>query len=49
MLQRGRILAQGAPAAVLRPGTITEGFRVVAEVVRHPLTEGILIATAAGR
>jgi iron complex transport system ATP-binding protein len=47
ILKRGRVLAHGAPAQVLQPATIAEGFGVAAQVMRHPLTAGILIATAA--
>ena len=49
VLHRGRVLAHGAPAAVLARDTIIAGFAVNAQVLRHPLTEGILIATAAMR
>lgn len=47
ILHHGRVLAQGAPADVLQPGVIAEGFGVAAEVLPHPLTHGLLIATAA--
>lgn len=49
VLHRGRVLAQGAPSVVLVPETIVAGFGVDARALRHPLTEGILIATAAMR
>ena len=47
VLHRGRMLAQGAPGDVLQPATIAAGFGVAAQVLRHPLTGGLLIATAA--
>ncbi|MCC7041558.1 MAG: heme ABC transporter ATP-binding protein [Burkholderiales bacterium] len=47
VLHQGRVLAQGAPGAVLQPATIAAGFGVAAQVLRHPITGGILIATAA--
>ena len=43
----GRVLARGTPSAVLQPETIAQGFGVAAHVLRHPLTNGMLIATAA--
>jgi len=46
VLRAGRVLAQGKPADVLQPAIIAEGFGVAAQVLQHPLTEGILIATA---
>lgn len=49
VLHRGRVLAQGSPIDVLQPRTIAEGFGVAAEVLPHPLTHGVLIATAAVR
>lgn len=47
VLQGGRVLARGTPSAVLQPETIAQGFGVAAHVLRHPLTNGMLIATAA--
>jgi len=47
VLHQGRVLAQGAPGDVLQPATIAAGFGVTAQVLRHPLTGGLLIATAA--
>lgn len=49
LLKRGRILAAGEPAAVLRPTTIEEGFAVAACVLSHPITRSSLVATAARR
>jgi iron complex transport system ATP-binding protein len=46
IMHRGRVLAHGTPADVLRPATIAEGFAVSAHVMPHPLTQGLLIATA---
>lgn len=47
VLRHGVVLAEGTPAAVLRPGVIGEGFGVAAHVAAHPLVSGILVATAA--
>lgn len=49
VMQAGRVLAQGTPAEVLDAATIARGFAVQARVLRHPLTAGILVATAAMR
>jgi iron complex transport system ATP-binding protein len=49
VLHGGRVLAQGPPSEVLRPDTIAKGFGVAAHVLRHPITQGMLIATAAIR
>ena len=49
VMQSGRVLAEGTPSDVLQPATIARGFAVQAQVLRHPLTAGILIATAAMR
>ena len=49
VMQAGRVLAGGMPAEVLQPATIARGFAVQAQVLRHPLTAGILVATAAMR
>jgi len=47
ILHRGRVLADGPPERVLLPANIAEGFGVAAQVIPHPLTRGLLIATAA--
>ncbi len=49
LMHKGRVLAQGAPADVLQASIISEGFGVAAHVLPHPLTDGMLIATAAMR
>jgi len=49
LLHEGCVLAHGVPADVLSPATISEGFGVAAQILRHPLTQGLLIATAAVR
>ena len=46
---RRLLAAFGSPRQVLQASTITQGFGVAAHVLRHPLTEGMLIATAALR
>lgn len=47
LLRAGSLLAEGAPREVLQPATVAAGFGVAASVLVHPLTAGILIATAA--
>lgn len=49
ILLHGAALVQGAPAEVLQPATITDGFGVAARVLAHPLAASALIATAAQR
>lgn len=46
LLREGRLLAQGAPAQVLTPERIVEGFAVAAYVLQHPLKPALLVATA---
>ncbi len=46
VLHAGRVLAKGTPIDVLQPSIIAEGFGVAARILQHPLTHGILIATA---
>ncbi len=48
-LWRGAVAAQGTPRAVLQPGTIADAFSVAAQVLPHPLVDGMLIATASQR
>jgi iron complex transport system ATP-binding protein len=47
VLREGRAVAHGTPEEVLQPDTIARAFGVAAHVLRHPLTGGMLIATAA--
>ncbi len=49
VMHAGRVLAEGAPEEVLQPAVIAHAFSVAAQVLRHPLTAGILVATAAIR
>lgn len=46
VLRDGRLLAQGAPAQVLTPALIADGFAVAARVLAHPLVSAPLVATA---
>jgi iron complex transport system ATP-binding protein len=46
VLRDGRLLAQGAPAEVLTPQLIADGFAVSARVLAHPLKPAPLVATA---
>jgi iron complex transport system ATP-binding protein len=49
VLLRGAVVAQGTPREVLQPMTIAEAFSVAAQVLPHPLIDGMLIATASRR
>jgi iron complex transport system ATP-binding protein len=49
VLWRGGVAAQGTPREVLQPATIGEAFSVAAQVLPHPLVDGMLIATASRR
>ena len=49
VLWRGAVAAQGTPREVLQPATIGEAFSVAAQVLPHPLVDGMLIATASRR
>jgi iron complex transport system ATP-binding protein len=43
LLDHGRIVADGSPAAVLTPDRLATVFGVVAQVSPHPVTNGLMI------